>query len=101
MKSSIHGYVKKHYENGDYDNVYSAYDSNKHAYEYTYKYDNVNQNETSDFALGYKKGLADNFNRFKFIPLRLLKRINQLLNGKLHEIIDYIEGYRKGYQHNH
>lgn len=100
MKIKIHDYVKKNYENGNYDNAYSSYDSSQSKCEYTYEYDNVKENETNDFDLGYKKGTSDNFNRFKFIPLNLLKWINQILDGKLHEIIDYIEGYRKAYQKN-
>ncbi|MFK5705268.1 hypothetical protein ACLHIM_02840 [Ligilactobacillus sp. LYQ112] len=101
MKINLHDYVKKHYESGDYDNAYSSYDSNQRRHEDTYKYDNVTRDETNDFDLGYKKGLSDSFNKFKFVPLKLLRWINQLFNGKLHEIIDYIEGYRKAYQHNH
>lgn len=94
MKFNIHEYVKKHYENGDYNNAYSSYNSHS----YTYKYKNVTRNKLSDFELGYAKGLSDKFNRFKFVSLKFLTRINKLFNGKLHEIIDYLEGYKEAYQ---
>lgn len=58
------------------------------------------RNKLSDFELGYAKGLSDKFNRFKFVPLKFLIRINKLFNGKLHELIDYLEGYREAYQKN-
>ena len=58
------------------------------------------RNKLSDFELGYAKGLSDKFNHFKFVPLKFLIRINKLFNGKLHELIDYLEGYREAYQKN-
>lgn len=90
MSNQLHDYVKKHYENGDYGNYRNG--------KYEYHYENNVKNDMDDYDLGFQKGKKDRFNHFRFFPLNLLKKLNQLLHGRLHEIIDYIEGYRAAFK---
>lgn len=46
-----------------------------------------------DYGLGFQKGRTVPFNHFQFFPLKLFKKINQFFYSRLHEIVDYIEGY--------
>lgn len=90
MKSNLHDYVKKHYENGDYGNYQKG--------SYEYHYENSEKNETDDYELGFQKGKQDKYNHFRFFPLKLTKKLDHFLRGKLHEIIRYIEGYRAAFK---
>lgn len=92
MRNQLHDYVKKHYENGDYGNYHNG------SYQYEYHYENNVKDDRDDYEIGFQKGKKDRFNHFRFFPLNLFKKINLLFHGKLHEIIDYIEGYRAAFK---
>ena len=90
MNPQLHDYVKKHYENGDYGNYHDG--------KYEYHYENSTRDVRDDYELGFQKGKADRFNHYRYFPLKLFKKLNQLFHGRLHEIVDYIEGYRAAFQ---
>ncbi|WP_429970897.1 hypothetical protein ACQW5G_07805 [Fructilactobacillus sp. Tb1] len=77
---AFHDYVKKNYENSQYDNEYSKF----HDY-----------NSNTDFNLGVKQAKDDFYSNkhFKIYPLYLIKLTNKLFNNRLYEIVDFISGY--------
>lgn len=90
---SLHDYVKKNYENGNYSRDYSYHPNQR-----------VNGQENSqDNASDYDRGVRQFYYDCEhgkvrhWHSYRLLFSFNKLLNGRLNEVTDFMEGYRAAF----
>ncbi len=83
----LHSYIKKNYENGNFQ-VNENY-SDSHNYQNTFK------NSISDFNLGKRAALKDFTanHKFKLYPVKIISMVNSLFKNKFHEIADFVTGY--------
>ncbi|WP_049150225.1 hypothetical protein [Lactobacillus gasseri] len=87
MLKDIHDYVKKNYEAGNYDDAKAAYTS--------WKTENNQQSNLSDFEMGIQKAQSDykKSGTFAIYPKLAIDVANKLFNDKAFEISEFIRGY--------
>lgn len=90
----IHDFLKDNYENGNF------HEPDYH-YEYSYqdqkKYYRNDVRNMSDIELSYQQAQSDYRYGYqiKYYPVSLIKIINEILDNRLTEIVDFMIGYNQ------
>lgn len=83
----LHNQVKHDYETGLYQEQTTYYDKNSA------------KNKSSDYQLGYEQVLQDNHKqKQKYYSRRLILLLNWELSDRLHELVDFVNGYNDFYR---
>ncbi|MBU9789335.1 hypothetical protein KTE19_07060 [Lentilactobacillus sp. IMAU92037] len=97
--SELHDYVKKNYEQGNYDSAKTDYqqwaDSSTHR-------DHSSATATqSDYQMGFEQAVRDHEqNRgFRHYPESLVKFGNTVTDNQMVELSEFIKGYHEGEKH--